>query len=152
MKKRLLYWILWFCSMLLGISFIWWNFVYADGGEDDQTWKPVENAGGEWGGEKCEGIKLNTDFPLIWNCIELKGNNKINPTEAFPTMVAALTKIVMSVILVVCLILIIVWGIMIASDNKIWQWKNLIKKVAIVILLLWFSSLILKLINPNFFG
>ena len=147
MKKRLLYWILWLCSMLLGLSFIWWNFVYADDGDE----QPDNNVG-DAGGDECEGIKLNTDFPLIWNCIELKGNNKINPTEAFPTMVAALTKIVMSVILVVCLILIIVWGIMIASDNKIWQWKNLIKKVAIVILLLWFSSLILKLINPNFFG
>jgi hypothetical protein len=147
MKKRLLYWILWLCSILFGFLFIWWDFVYADGG-DEQLDNKVEDEGGE----KCEGIKLNTDFPLIWNCIELKGNSKINPTEAFPTMVAALTKIVMSVILVVCLILIIVWGIMIASDNKIWQWKNLIKKVAIVILLLWFSSLILKLINPNFFG
>ena len=148
MKKRLLYWILWLCSVLFGFLFIWWNFVYADGwdAQDDNN---VEDDGGE----ECEWIKLNTDFPLIWNCIVVKKwGGWINPTEAFPTMVAALTKIIMSVILVVCFILIIVWWIMIASDNKIWQWKNLIKKVAIVILLLWFSSLILKLINPNFFG
>lgn len=141
MKRLLVYllaWIFW----IIGFSMVW-SVVYAQ-----------EEGGGEkkW---ECVWIKLNTDFPLIGNCIEIKkwwSSTGISPQEAFPTMIAALTKIVMEVILVVCLILIIVWGIMIASDNKMWQWKNLIKKVAIVILLLWFSSLILKLINPNFFG
>ena len=101
--------------------------------------------------ETCKWIKLNTEFPLIWNCIWTSWTG-INATNAFPVMITALTKIVMQVILVVCLILIIVWWIFIASDEKLGKGKELIKKVAIVILLLWFSSVILKLINPNFFG
>ena len=122
------------------VLFTWFSWVYAKS-TDDGTW-PQES--------ECKWIKLNTDFPLIWNCIETGW--EVNPTNTFPVMVAALTKIVMSIILVVCLILIIVWWIFIASDEKLGKWKELIKKVAIVIVLLWFSSVILKLINPNFFS
>ena len=98
----------------------------------------------------CCWIKLNTNFPIIWNCIETKAD-KTNPTNAFPYMIWALTKIIMSVILVVCFILVIVAGIMRAAD-KPKEWKELLKKVAIAILLLWFSWVILRLINPNFFS
>ena len=105
-----------------------------------------------WGGWwECNWIKLNTNFPIIWNCI---WDNE-DVTKTFPSMVWALTKIVMSLILVVCFILVIVAWIMRAGDNP-WQWKWwwakwLLAKVAITILLLWFSWVILKLINPNFF-
>ncbi len=98
----------------------------------------------------CCGIKLNTNFPIIWNCIETK-SDEANPTNAFPYMMWALTKIIMSLIMVVCFILVIVSGIMRAWD-KPKEWKELLKKVAITILLLWFSWVILRLINPNFFG
>ena len=104
--------------------------------------------------ENCNGwccwIKLNTNFPIIWNCIDTKGS-KTNPTNAFPYMVGALTKIVMSLVLVICFILIIISGIKYASDDPKGG-RDLIKKVAITILLLWFSWVILRLINPNFFG
>ena len=97
----------------------------------------------------CCGIKLNTNFPIIWDCIWDKESE--NPTNAFPTMIWAITKIVMSLVLVVCFIMIIVAGIMRAWDNPKW-WKELIKKVAVTILVLWFSGVILRLINPNFFS
>ena len=99
----------------------------------------------------CCGIRLNTNFPIIWNCIETK-----DATNAFPSMMWALTKIVMSLIFVVCFILIIVAGIMRAwaweDSGKVKKAKWLLMRVAITILLLWFSGAILKLINPNFFG
>ena len=104
--------------------------------------------------DKCKWIKLNTNFPIVWDCITTWG--KTDATRAFPTMIWALTKIAMALIFVVCFIMIIVAWIMWA-----WAWedawkakkaKDLIFKVWIAILLLWFSWVILRLINPNFFG
>lgn len=97
----------------------------------------------------CPGIKLNTNFPFIWNCIWDDPDE--NETKAFPTMVWAITKIVMSLILVVCFILIIYAGILWAS-NKPTDAKKWLTRVAVTILLLWFSWAILRLINPNFFS
>ena len=99
----------------------------------------------------CCGIKLNTNFPGIWKCIETSKDAKTNPTNAFPTMIWTLTRIIISFVLVGCFIMIIVGWIMRAWD-KPKEWKDLITKVAITILLLWFSWVILRLINPNFFG
>jgi hypothetical protein len=99
--------------------------------------------------EECHGIKLNTNFPIIWNCIEINGA-ATNPTNAFPYMIWALTKIVMSLILVVCLIFVI-WAGILRSADKPDQAKKMLKRVAITILLLWSSGVILKLVNPNFF-
>ncbi len=93
-----------------------------------------------------DGVKLNTCFPIIWNCIKSD-----NATGAFPTMMWVLVKIIISLILVVCFILIIVAGIMWAAD-KPKEAKKRLERVAITILLLWFSWVILRLINPNFFG
>lgn len=97
----------------------------------------------------CCWIKLNTNFPFIGNCIWDSSNE--NETNAFPTMVWAITKIVMSLILVVCFILIIYAGILWAS-NKPTDAKKWLTRVAVTILLLWFSWAILRLINPNFFS
>ena len=103
----------------------------------------------------CAWIKLNTNFPIIWNCINV-GKGWVTPISAFPTMMSALTKIVMSLILVVCFITIIVAWVMRAwagdDSTKATKAKWLITKVAITILLLWFSWAILRLINPNFFS
>jgi heme/copper-type cytochrome/quinol oxidase subunit 2 len=66
-------------------------------------------------------------------------------------MIWALTKIIMSLILVVCFIFVIVAWILRAAD-KPKDGKEILKKVAITILLLWFSWVILRLINPNFFS
>ena len=103
----------------------------------------------------CNWIKLNTNFPIIWNCIETTSESKTNPTNVFPVMMWWLSRIVVSLILVVCFILVIVAWIMRAAD-KPWSWtwwwaKWLLAKVAITVLLLWFSWAILRLVNPNFF-
>ena len=133
-------------ALLIGISLwiwgIWWMFAYADWGSE------------KWGGE-CDWIKLNTCFPIIWDCIQIKKTEGwTDVTKAFPTMIWALTKIIISIILVVCFIMIIVAWIMRASswDKAPTKAKWLIIKVAVTILLLWFSWVILKLINPNFFS
>ena len=97
----------------------------------------------------CCWIKLNTNFPIIWNCIWGKG--KTDSTTAFPTMIWALTKIVMSLVLVACFILIIYAGILWSAD-KPKEAKERLRRVAVTILLLWFSGVILRLINPNFFS
>ena len=114
----------------------------------------TESAWTQWSQKKeckdwCCGIKLNTNFPIIWNCIWGKG--KTDSTTAFPTMIWALTKIVMSLVLVACFILIIYAGILWSAD-KPKEAKERLKRVAITILLLWFSGVILRLINPNFFS
>ena len=133
MKNKILSCLLgWFFAVLLGFWWFLWNYVNAE------NWE-------------CNGIKLNTNFPIIWNCIETTKWSRTDPTNAFPTMIWALTKIVMSIILVVCFILIIYAGIL-WSANKPTEAKKWIKTVAITILLLWSSGVILKLVNPNFFG
>ncbi len=128
-----------------------WLAPKKDSGWDNQD-KSNENSQETKG---CDWIKLNTDFPIIWNCIHIKKTDwKTDVTQAFPTMIGALTKIIVSIILVVCFIMIIVAWIMRASswDKAPTKAKWLIMKVAITILLLWFSWVILKLINPNFFS
>lgn len=129
----------------------WWSQWWTLWNETINWWTLDEVVTPE---KKCNWIKLNTDFPIIWNCIWDKENE--NSTNAFPTMIWALTKIIITFVLVVCFILIIVSWIM-----RAWAWedsskktkaKDIIKKVAVTILLLWFSGVILRLINPNFFG
>lgn len=125
----------------LGLNLIWWNIAYANAEVPEEA--------------VCSWIKLNTNFPILWNCIEYKSNWE-NPTNAFPKMVWALTKIIMSLILVGCFIWVIIAWIMRAADNpwtrKSWWAKWLLARIAIVVLLLWFSWAILRLINPNFFS
>ncbi len=125
-----------------------WKFC-CDGIVSDMDCDSVVITPDKWCPNWCCWIKLNTNFPIIWNCIWDKESE--NPTNAFPTMIWAITKIVMSLIFVVCFILIIISGIMRASDNPSWA-KNLLKKVAVTILILWLSGVILRLINPNFFS
>ena len=136
MKNKILSYLLgWFFAILLGLWSMW-SLTYAQ--EESNSW--------EWW--DCDWIKLNTNFPIIWNCISTSGTK---PTEAFPYMIWALTKIVISLVLVACFILIIYAGILWASD-KPKEAKDWLKRVAITILLLWFSWVILKIINPNFFN
>ncbi len=124
--------------------------------ENPDWWQQPQQWQQQWEDweKKCKWVKLNTNFPIIWNCIWDTADE--NPTNAFPTMIWAITKIIMSLILVVCFIMVIYAGIQRASDNpwtrKSWWAKWTLAKVAITILLLWFSWAILRLINPNFFS
>ena len=107
----------------------------------------------------CCGIELNTNVPFIGKCIESdagtwyvgSGETWVTADEAFPVLMSSLTKILVTIILIVSFVLIIIWGIMIATGNPSWG-KKMIIKVVVGIALLWASGVILRLINPNFFG
>lgn len=99
----------------------------------------------------CCGIKLNTKVPFIGNCIEDKNYGGIWAEQAFPTLMWALTQILVTVILILSFVLILIWGIMIATGNASGG-KKMIMKVVVGLALLWASGVILRLINPNFFG
>jgi len=106
----------------------------------------------------CCGIQLNTSIPFIGNCIENNATDvwageekSVTWTTAFPVLMWSLTKILVTVILIVSFILIIIGGIMIATGNPSWGRKMIIN-VVMGIALLGASWVILRLINPNFFG
>lgn len=102
----------------------------------------------------CCGTRLNTKIPFIGDCIESAAQasgSTITETTAFPMLVSSLVKIIISVILIASFILIIAAGVMRATGNAKWG-KDMIIKVVIWLALLWASGVILRLINPNFFG
>ena len=120
-----------------------------------------ESCDKEW---VCCGIQLNTNVPFIWNCIELSNGNETNTdnnetrvTEqtAFPILMWSLTKMMVTIIMLVSFVAILAWWVMIASSGWSDSWasngKKLIWRVVIALALLWASGVILRLINPNFF-
>lgn len=156
MMKKLKIILIWL--LLSSIFFIWTSYVSAQSLEKSEknssTVTTTNDSDTKTSTEECNWIKLNTNFPFIWNCISIKKwstADESNPTNVFPRMMSALTKIIITIILVVCFILIIVAGIKWSSWDPKW-WKDLIKKVAITIILLWLAWVILKLVNPAFFS
>jgi len=119
-----------------------------------------------WSPDRCSckaiwGISLNTNVPFIGNCISLRASSSSNtsevtPTTAFPLLIAWLTKLVMTVILIFCFMAIIVGGVLIsmgwASEEQAKKGKDLIKHVVIALALLGASGVILRVINPSFFS
>jgi len=112
---------------------------------------------------KCCGIQLNMAIPFIWDCIENEsdgawwtGTTVVNSITAFPILMQWMMKIIMSFILIISFLLIIVSGLMLTMwgfKSTNWdKWKTMIKNVIVSLILLWLSWLILKLINPSFFG
>ena len=109
----------------------------------------------------CCGVKLNTNVPFIGNCIRTGTDGSttdgttVTETTAFPRLMWWLTKIMTTIILLVCFGGILVWGVMVSaswgSDKTASEWKKLIGKVIVAIALLGTSGIILHLINPNFF-
>lgn len=105
----------------------------------------------------CCWVSLNTSVPFIGNCIEdstasvWAWETNVTWESAFPVLMWSLTKILVTVILILSFVLIVVWGIMIATGNPSGG-KSMIIKVVVGIALLWASWVILRLINPNFFG
>lgn len=107
------------------------------------------------------GISLNTNVPFVGSCISMRSSwssdvTDVDPTNAFPLLMAWLSRIVMTVILIFCFMAIIVGGVLIssgwASDENVKKGKDLIRHVVIAIALLGASGVILRAINPNFFG
>lgn len=126
---------------------------------DDWNWKCVCDPA-QW----CCGIELNTVVPFIGDCIEMNGwtsdgnTTRVNPVNAFPRLMWWLSRILLTVILVFSFVMVIVWWVMIITWWIKWQewnfttWKKYIRQVVIWLILLWASWIILRLINPNFFG
>lgn len=163
MKKKI-FWLLFWLVLLWASSFIFAQDTKCSGWQEPNSFGfckcPVRKKLVDWVCTPCSdpwvccGVSLNTDVPFIWNCIELSSEDntsKVTEENAFPTLVAWLTKLLMTVILIVCLlVLIVAWVLWTTWDAK--KWKDLIKWVAIALALLWASWVILRLVNPNFFG
>ncbi len=117
----------------------------------DKVCKPCSDPG------VCCWISLNTSIPFIGKCIEDNKTNQwsdetnVTWETAFPVLMWSLVKILVTVILILSFVLIIIGGIMIATGDAPWG-KKMIIKVVIGIALLGASGVILRLINPNFFG
>jgi len=127
----------------------------------------------DWGlAERCAckcggGISLNTDVPFIGSCILMRWNNTqswsaenvwttVNQTTAFPRLIWWLSRILVTAILVFSFVMIIVGWVMMtmgwADQSQYDKGKSYIIHVVIALALLGSSGLILRLINPNFFG
>ena len=114
----------------------------------------------------CCGIELNTKVPFIGNCIELSNKSwtttgdadetTVSEKNAFPVLMGGLTKMMVTIILLIGFIGILVGGVMISaswgSDSWASEGKKLIGRVIVALALLGASGVILRLINPNFFG
>lgn len=105
----------------------------------------------------CCGVELNTSVPFIGKCIESEASYTspdetwVTWDQAFPVLMWSLTKILVTVILILSFVLIVIGGIMIATGDPSGG-KKMIIRVVIGIALLGASGVILRLINPNFFG
>ncbi len=98
------------------------------------------------------GIKLNTNVPFVGKCINKDNSSSAgsSASTAFTDLIGGLSKIVVTVILIVSLMFVIIGGVQRASGNP-WEGKKKIIKVAIGLAILGASGAILRLINPNFF-
>lgn len=107
--------------------------------------------GDKWSGIGV-GIPLNTSIPFIGNCLA-KSDWSTNDTaalNAFPSIISAISRMLVTVILLVGFIMIVVGGVQWASgDAK--SGKDKITKVAIGFAILGMMGAILRFINPNFF-
>lgn len=113
----------------------------------------------------CCGIELNTVVPFIGDCIKFKGSSNdtnttvVWPTTAFPVLMKGLSRLLVTAIMIFSFLLLVVAGVLMTfgdidtgKGSGYSVWKQLIGKVIIGIALLGASGVILKLINPNFFG
>ncbi|USN57462.1 MAG: hypothetical protein H6766_03335 [Candidatus Peribacteria bacterium] len=100
-------------------------------------------------------MKLNTDVPFVGRCINqldgLEGNTQAGTATAFPRLMRALANIVMTLILVGSIVLLVVSGVMWTSGDAE-QGKKMMRRVILSLVLLGASGIILRLINPVFFG
>lgn len=118
--------------------------------------KQVSDNSNKWK-DDCKPVKLNTNVPFIGNQIETCEGwdpSKTTIWTAFPRLMWGVSKLLITLILIVWFLMIVVWWVMITAswvykDGK--KWKELILKVIVWIILLWMSWIILNVINPNFF-
>ena len=104
------------------------------------------------GGGGTIWIPLNTNFPFIGSCLKKTWGNGDDDAAltVLPTVVSALSKMLIVIILVIGVVMVIIGGIQWAM-GKPKEGMEKIKKVGIWFALLGAMSAILALINPNFF-
>lgn len=109
----------------------------------------------QWQWKECEWVKLNTNVPFIGDWKDGRCIKKDNVSNAFPSVMWGLSKMIISLILVISFIMLIAGWVMIsmswADQNMKSKGKTLIIRVIVWIVLLWASWVILHIINPNFF-
>lgn len=120
----------------------------------------------QWGGRStpddapCDkgDISLNTNIPFVWPCIKTKETSDTGETtlvNVFPKLMWWLTRIVMSVVVIIWFFGILVAGFMIATggvkSDMMSKGKDLIIKIIAGLALVGIAGIILNLINPNFF-
>ncbi len=92
-----------------------------------------------------------------WFCVSSQASGETTVTEetAFPILMGSLTKILVTIIILIGFIGILIGWVMITaswgSDSGASKGKELIWRVIIALALLGASWVILRLINPNFF-
>lgn len=103
----------------------------------------------------CKWIKLNTDVPFVGKCIGTTTDSKTNQINAFPKLMWAMMKLIMTIIMVMSLLMIVAAWVMMTTGGydkgNYSKGLEILKKVAVGMALLGASGVILKLINPNFF-
>ncbi|MFZ2151355.1 MAG: pilin [Candidatus Absconditicoccaceae bacterium] len=112
--------------------------------------------------QKCCGIQLNTVVPFIGDCIEMSndesaGNTtRVNALNAFPILMGSLSKMLVTAILIFSFVMVVIGGVLITAGGidpgNAKKGKDIIGKVIVGLALLGASGIILRLINPNFFG
>ncbi|MDD3262446.1 MAG: hypothetical protein PHR61_01245 [Candidatus Absconditabacteria bacterium] len=112
----------------------------------------------------CEGILLNTNVPFIGQCIVYRKADEPQPeaglvvdeTNAFPVLMGGLSKILVSIILLSSFLGLLVAGVMISasgsSEDGAKHGRKIIGNIVSALAILGASGVILRLINPNFFG
>lgn len=123
----------------------------SNGGRPDMN-NPCNCKYGFEGNGENAGIPLNTSIPFVGRCVPKSSwsTDDGSALNAFPVIIGAATKMLVTVILLVSFVMIVVGGVQWASwDAK--SGKAKITKVAIGIAMLGMMGAILRLINPNFF-
>lgn len=152
---------------VIGAFFLFWNMSFAEVWNNTTRWysAPTQRQAedqsmaayqaqqwnqSQWANWWCDWVSLNTDVPYVGKCLR-----KSEAGSAFPVLMSWLSKIVITLIMVIGFLMILIWWVLItasgASSKLQWDWKALIMRVVTWIILLWISWMILHAINPNFF-
>jgi len=107
---------------------------------------------GKWWSWIWVWIPLNTDIPFVGRCLGKSDTSGTSEAalNAFPSLIGVISKMLVTVILLMGFVMIVVGGVQWSSgDAK--SGRDKITKVAMWFALLGLMGAILRFINPNFF-
>ncbi len=103
----------------------------------------------EWIREYCN-IALNTRLPFLGRCIR-----QWESGSAFTYLIGWLMKIILTLVIIGAIIVILAGGVLMASSGgNQWRFDNgkeMVQKAVVWLIVLGLVSLLLHMINPNFF-